>query len=106
MRKRQIIGAWLSLFATLMIFAGPLISRGIGLSHGKSQPMSMVGIECHDMLGTSQISHPASAGKNHDLVVWEKCGYCFFCFSIPLSPSQTCPGFNLMFLRYSFFLLT
>ncbi|SHM98763.1 hypothetical protein SAMN05216593_105202 [Pseudomonas asturiensis] len=41
----------------LMIFAGPLISQGISLAHGKSQPMEMAGMECHDMPGMSQMSH-------------------------------------------------
>ncbi|XCY73734.1 DUF2946 domain-containing protein [Pseudomonas sp. CBR-F] len=95
MRKRHIIGAWLSLFAILMIFAGPLISQGISLSHGKSLPMSMAGMECHDMLGTSQKSHHASAGKTHDLVVWEKCGYCSLLFQHPALAESNLSRFQL-----------
>ncbi|MBP1143130.1 hypothetical protein SAMN05216596_101881 [Pseudomonas congelans] len=40
MRHRYQVGAWLSLFAMLMIFAGSLIShgisQGINLVHGKA----------------------------------------------------------------------
>lgn len=95
MRKRHIIEAWLSLFAMLMIFAGPLISQGISLAHDKSQTMSMAGMECHDMLGTSQMSHHASAGKTHDLVVWEKCGYCSLLFQHPALAESNLPSFRL-----------
>jgi hypothetical protein len=83
MLNRRLIGAWLSLFAMLMIFAGPLISQGISLAHGKSQSMSMAGMECHDMPGMSQMSHNASVDKHHGLIVWEKCGYCSLLFQHP-----------------------
>ncbi|QHF04319.1 DUF2946 domain-containing protein [Pseudomonas asturiensis] len=95
MRNRRLIGAWLSLFAVLMIFAGPLISQGISLAHGKSQPMEMAGMECHDMPGMSQMSHHASANKPHDLIVWEKCGYCSLLFQHPALTESNLPSFRL-----------
>jgi hypothetical protein len=61
MRNSHLIGAWLSLFAMLMIFAGPLNSQGISLTRDKSQPMRMAGM--------SQMLHHASANNPHDLIV-------------------------------------
>ncbi|MCT9824870.1 DUF2946 domain-containing protein [Pseudomonas veronii] len=95
MRKHHIIGAWLSLFAMLMIFAGPLISQGISLAHGQSQQMSMAGMECHDMPGMSQMSHHGSADKHLDLIVWEKCGYCSLLFQHPALAESNLPSFRL-----------
>jgi len=90
--KRYIIGAWLSLFAMLMIFAGPLISQGVSLAHGQSQKMGMAGMECHDMPGMSQMTHHGSADKHHDLIVWEKCGYCSLLFQHPALIESNLPG--------------
>lgn len=95
MRERSVIGAWLSLFAMLMIFAGPLISQGISLAHGKSQSMSIAGMECHDMPGMSQVTHNGSADKHHDLIVWEKCGYCSLLFQHPALTESNLAGFRL-----------
>ncbi|AAO56343.1 conserved protein of unknown function [Pseudomonas syringae pv. tomato str. DC3000] len=94
-RERPVIGAWLSLFAMLMIFVGPLISQGISLVHGKSQSMSMAGMECHDMPGMSQMSHHGSADRHHDLIVWEKCGYCSLLFQNPALIESNLAGFRL-----------
>jgi hypothetical protein len=93
--KRHIIGAWLSLFAMLMIFAGPLTSQGISLALGQSQQMGMAGMECHDMPGMSQMSHHGSADKHHDLIVWEKCGYCSLLFQNPALIESNLPSFRL-----------
>ncbi len=95
MRNRRLIGAWLSLFAMLMIFTGPLISQGISLAHGKSQPMQMAGMECHDMPGMSHMSHHESANKPHDLIVWEKCGYCSLLFQHPPLTESNLPNIRL-----------
>ena len=92
MRRRQIIAAWLSLFAMLMIFAGPLISQGISLAQDKSQAMSMAVMECHDMPGMSQMSHHGSVDKHHDLIVWEKCGYCSLLFQHPALTESSLPS--------------
>jgi hypothetical protein len=95
MRNRRLIGAWLSLFAMLMIFAGPLISQGISLAHGRSQPMQMAGMECHNMPGMSQMSHHAAATKPHDLIVWEKCGCCSLLFQHPALAESNLPALRL-----------
>lgn len=83
MRRRQIIAAWLSLFAMLMIFAGPLISQGISLAHGNNLPMSMAGMACGEMSGMSPISAHGAVEQHHELIVWEKCGYCSLLFQHP-----------------------
>lgn len=83
MRRRQIIAAWLSLFAMLMIFAGPLISQGISLAHGNNLPMSMAGMACREMSGMSPISAHGAVEQHHELIVWEKCGYCSLLFQHP-----------------------
>lgn len=79
----------------LVIFAGPLISQGISLAHGQSQQMSMEGMECHDMSGMSQITHHGSADKHHDLIVWEKCGYCSLLFQHPALTESNLLSFRL-----------
>ncbi|WP_341521428.1 DUF2946 domain-containing protein [Pseudomonas sp. G.S.17] len=95
MRSRHPTGAWLSLFAMLMIFTGPLISQGISLAHGKTRPMSMAGMECHEMPGMSQMSHNTSAEKPHDLIVCEKCGYCSLLFQHPALAESNLPRLRL-----------
>ena len=83
MRPRHLIAAWLSLFAMLMIFAGPLISQGVSIAHGQRQPMNMAGMACDDMPGMSMASHQPPASNNHHLLIWEKCGYCSLLFQHP-----------------------
>ncbi|KFE54531.1 hypothetical protein IV01_15595 [Pseudomonas syringae] len=79
----------------LMIFVGPLISQGISLAHGKSQAMEMAGMECHDMPGMRQMSHHALPEKPHELIVWEKCGYCSLLFQHPALAESNLPGLRL-----------
>lgn len=82
-------GSWLSLFAMLMIFIGPLISQAMPMDH--SMPMSMN--PAMDMRtaapGSHDSGHPAEhhkgAGKLQAL--WEKCGYCSLFFHCPALPN-------------------
>lgn len=83
MRQRRLIAAWLSLFAMLMIFAGPLISQGISLAHGQNASMSMAGMACDEMPGMSMASDYAPTPQRHHLLIWEKCGYCSLLFQHP-----------------------
>jgi hypothetical protein len=93
-RKSQ--GAWLSLFAMLMIFIGPLISQSMPMEHhsGMAMPaptsmsMSMHGEmnmpASMDMSADAHGGHVQSeqnAGVDH--VIWAKCGYCTLLFSCP-----------------------
>jgi hypothetical protein len=87
-------GAWLSLFAMLMIFIGPLISQSMPMEHhgGMAMPaptsMSMHGemdmsalmdMDAGDHSGHAKAGQ--SAGVDH--VIWAKCGYCTLLFSCP-----------------------
>ena len=80
--SRQGSAAWLGIFAMLMIFIGPLISQGASMAHGMGAPMAH-DMACEDMPGMEQVSKPASPGGHHDLVIWEKCGYCTLLFQHP-----------------------
>ncbi|MFP3516030.1 DUF2946 domain-containing protein [Pseudomonas sp. SIMBA_077] len=83
----QIRGSWLSLFAMLMIFIGPLISQAVPMNHHASMPMSMsmsmdMGM---DMSAHGEhAQHHAPSAEHHAL--WEKCGYCTLLFSCPALP--------------------
>jgi hypothetical protein len=91
---RLLQGAWLSLFAMLMIFIGPLISQSMPTEHHNGMampaPMSM-SMSMHgemDMSATMDIGEPdahAKAERNAgvDHVLWAKCGYCTLLFSCP-----------------------
>ncbi|HEX8544312.1 MAG TPA: DUF2946 domain-containing protein [Pseudomonas sp.] len=96
--SRHGIGAWLGIFAMLMIFVGPLISQGANMAHGMGAPMAhdmahgmgapmahdmAHDMACDDMPGMAQAAKPASPGGHHDLVIWEKCGYCTLLFQHP-----------------------
>jgi len=76
-------GSWLSLFAMLMIFIGPLISQAVPMDHhaGMSMPMTMdMGMSAHgDHHG------PQEPSADHH-ALWEKCGYCTLLFSCPALP--------------------
>ena len=74
-------GSWISLFAMLMIFIGPLISQAMPMDHhaGTSMPMSM------DMPGEHCESHQPKAPDEHH-ALWSKCGYCDLLYSCPALP--------------------
>ncbi|WP_016968238.1 DUF2946 domain-containing protein [Pseudomonas protegens] len=83
-------GSWISLFAMLMIFIGPLISQSMPMDH--STPMNMSAAMdmgdgapgCH-----GESPHHAQQGKpqGEQHVLWEKCGYCSLLFNCPALPS-------------------
>jgi hypothetical protein len=88
---RKTSGAWLSLFAMLMIFIGPLISQSMPMEHHAGMPMSAsmsadmdmsapMGMAAHDHSGHKANTGDA-AGVDH--VIWAKCGYCTLLFSCP-----------------------
>ncbi|KPW66311.1 Uncharacterized protein ALO61_00038 [Pseudomonas savastanoi pv. nerii] len=82
-------GAWLSLFAMLMIFIGPLVSQSMPMDHHVGMSMSMPA--SMDMSADSHAHHggehsmPADAGMS-DHALWAKCGYCTLLFSCPALP--------------------
>ncbi|WP_334598829.1 DUF2946 domain-containing protein [Pseudomonas alvandae] len=79
-------GSWISLFAMLMIFIGPLVSQSMPMDQRMSMSMPM------DMdMSMEMAVHEAPAaehcppqGKHHAL--WEKCGYCSLLFNCPALP--------------------
>ncbi|AZE92730.1 Putative multicopper oxidase [Pseudomonas orientalis] len=78
-------GGWISLFAMLMIFIGPLISQAMPMDHhaGMSMPMSM----SMDMPSDhGEGHHPKTPDEHHAL--WAKCGYCDLLFSCPALPGS------------------
>ncbi|MFK8331143.1 DUF2946 domain-containing protein [Pseudomonas sp. BJa5] len=78
--RKRVRGSWLSLFAMLMIFIGPLVSQSMPMDH-RAMPagMSMDGAaDCH---GDSH--HDSSPSLS---MVWEKCGYCSLFFHCPALP--------------------
>ncbi|PSS57498.1 DUF2946 domain-containing protein [Pseudomonas sp. BBP2017] len=83
---RRVRGSWLSLFAMLMIFIGPLVSQSMPMDHramskdmGVSMAMTMdSSADCH---GDSH--HNSSPSLQ---VIWEKCGYCSLFFHCPALP--------------------
>jgi uncharacterized protein involved in copper resistance len=88
---RKTSGAWLSLFAMLMIFIGPLISQSMPMEHhsGMSMPASMSAdmdmSASMDMAADDHSGHQAdtAAAAGVDHVIWAKCGYCTLLFSCP-----------------------
>lgn len=80
--SRRVRGSWLSLFAMLMIFIGPLVSQSMPMDHlamSKDMGMSMdSSADCHGD------SHHNSSPSLH--VIWEKCGYCSLFFHCPALP--------------------
>ena len=79
----QIRGSWLSLFAMLMIFIGPLISQAMPMDHHGSMSMSMSMDMSMDM--SAHADHKQPATDHH--AIWEKCGYCTLLFSCPALPN-------------------
>ncbi|MBV7553029.1 DUF2946 domain-containing protein [Pseudomonas sp. PDM28] len=87
-------GSWISLFAMLMIFIGPLISQSMpmdsramsmsmpaGMSMDMSMGMDMSAMEHADHGKQTSAEHCPPAPGHH--VLWEKCGYCSLLFNCP-----------------------
>ena len=81
-------GSWISLFAMLMIFIGPLISqsmpmdsRAMSMSMPPGTSMDMSAMEHADHGKQTSAEHCPPAPGHHAL--WEKCGYCSLLFNCP-----------------------
>lgn len=84
LQPRKSRGAWLSLFAMLMIFIGPLVSQAVPTDQhaGMSMPMPA----SMDMPAEHGAHHQSDANAEKagvDDVLWAKCGYCTLLFSCP-----------------------
>ncbi|RAU43159.1 MULTISPECIES: DUF2946 domain-containing protein [unclassified Pseudomonas] len=88
---RRLPGAWLSLFAMLMIFIGPLISQSMPMEHHTGMSMSSSMSGAMDMSSPMTMTADDHAGHHTvngdkggiDHVIWAKCGYCTLLFSCP-----------------------
>jgi len=78
-------GSWISLFAMLMIFIGPLISQAMPTDQHAGMSMSMA--MSMDMPNCHGESKPTKTPDEHH-VLWEKCGYCSLLFSCPALPGS------------------
>jgi hypothetical protein len=81
-------GSWISLFAMLMIFIGPLISqsmpmdsRAMSMTMPAGMSMDMSAMEHDDHATQTTTEHCPPAPGHH--VLWEKCGYCSLLFNCP-----------------------
>ncbi|MDF9904833.1 UNVERIFIED_ORG: hypothetical protein OKW15_002789 [Pseudomonas reinekei] len=81
-------GSWISLFAMLMIFIGPLISQSMPMD-SRATSMSMPAGMSMDMPAMEHAEHGTQATAEHcppapgQHVLWEKCGYCSLLFNCP-----------------------
>lgn len=82
-------GSWISLFAMLMIFIGPLISQAMPMDHAMPMNMSMdMPMDepgCHDT--AQHDSRPVKAPAEQQML-WGKCGYCSLLFNCPALPGS------------------
>jgi len=84
LQPRKSRGAWLSLFAMLMIFIGPLVSQAVPMDQHAGMSMAMPA--SMDMPAEHGAHHQAAASvetASVDHVLWAKCGYCTLLFSCP-----------------------
>ncbi|MGY2253601.1 DUF2946 domain-containing protein [Pseudomonas reactans] len=70
-------GGWISLFAMLMIFIGPLISQAMPMDHHAGMSMDMP-------MDHGDSQHKKTPDEHHAL--WSKCGYCDLLYSCPALP--------------------
>ncbi|MCQ6255701.1 DUF2946 domain-containing protein [Pseudomonas sp. Q11] len=82
-------GSWISLFAMLMIFIGPLISQSMPMDQRMSSSMTM-SMEM-DMSAGAHAGHEAPVAEHcppqsEHHALWEKCGYCSLLFNCPALP--------------------
>ena len=82
-------GSWISLFAMLMIFIGPLISQSMPMDQRASASMNVALSMSMDMPAMEHGEHHAQpdaedcAPKADHHALWEKCGYCSLLFNCP-----------------------
>jgi hypothetical protein len=81
-------GIWISLFAMLMIFIGPLISQSMPMDQRMPSSMSMsmdMSAGAHAEHEVQETEHCPPQNDHHAL--WEKCGYCNLLSNCPALPS-------------------
>ena len=82
-------GSWISLFAMLMIFIGPLVSQSMPMDSRTPMSMNMSMDMSMDMSAMDHAAHGAQPDAEHcppqtgHHALWEKCGYCSLLFNCP-----------------------
>jgi hypothetical protein len=84
-------GSWISLFAMLMIFIGPLISQSMPMPMPMpmeqrttaliNAPMDRSAMDHADHHAQPAAEHCPAKTSHH--AIWEKCGYCNLLFNCP-----------------------
>jgi hypothetical protein len=88
-------GSWISLFAMLMIFIGPLISQSMPMDQRASVSMSMSMSMDMSMDGHGEQAKDHCPPKAEHHALWEKCGYCSLLFNCPaLTGGQAFTAFD------------
>ncbi|WP_223570440.1 DUF2946 domain-containing protein [Pseudomonas sp. BF-R-26] len=95
-------GSWISLFAMLMIFIGPLISQSMPMDQRASALMKVSMSMSMDMpMDMQAMEHGAKPAAEHcppkadHHALWEKCGYCSLLFNCPaLTGGQSFVAFD------------
>ncbi|WP_095127339.1 DUF2946 domain-containing protein [Pseudomonas sp. Irchel s3h14] len=94
-------GSWISLFAMLMIFIGPLISQSMPMDQRASMSMTMSMDMSMNMSAMDHADHDAQPAAEHcppkasHHALWEKCGYCSLLFNCPaLTGGQSFVAFD------------
>lgn len=95
-------GSWISLFAMMMIFIGPLISQSMPMDQrASSMTMNMSMDMSMDMSAMEHADHDAQPAAEHcppkasHHALWEKCGYCSLLFNCPaLTGGQSFVAFD------------
>jgi hypothetical protein len=77
--------SWISLFAMLMMFIGPLVSQSMPMDH-KMAAMPMEHAAPSMEHGAQGEDHDQGAGSSELHVLLEKCGYCSLFFHCPALP--------------------
>lgn len=89
MGKRGRVSAWVSLFAVLMMFIGPLASQAMPMNHGMAAPSSS-SMANHPGMAMEQPHCQPTATHGSDTLhpLWERCGYCSLFFHCPALPQS------------------
>ncbi|KQZ94866.1 MULTISPECIES: DUF2946 domain-containing protein [unclassified Pseudomonas] len=95
-------GSWISLFAMLMIFIGPLISQSMPMDQRAPMSMNMSMDMSMDMSAMEHADHGTQPPAEHcppasgHHAIWEKCGYCSLLFNCPaLTGGGSFVAFNI-----------
>lgn len=90
MGRRGRTSAWVSLFAVLMMFIGPLVSQAMPMNHGLAAPTS-TSMPAHAAMTLANPHCQAGATHTPDNTLhplWERCGYCSLFFHCPALPQS------------------